>query len=47
MVNDPWCNGSTADFGSASPGSNPSGSANAEQIKAGRFLPAFLFFDRR
>ncbi len=24
---DPWCNGSTADFGSAGPGSNPGGSA--------------------
>ena len=23
----PWCNGSTADFGSACPGSNPSGTA--------------------
>lgn len=23
---DPWCNGSTADFGSAGPGSNPGGS---------------------
>ena len=25
-VLDPWCNGSTADFGSAGPGSNPGGS---------------------
>ena len=24
----PWCNGSTSDFGSASPGSNPSGTTN-------------------
>ena len=23
----PWCNGSTADFGSACPGSNPGGTA--------------------
>lgn len=26
----PWCNGSTADFGSACPGSNPGGTAKKE-----------------
>ncbi len=28
---DPWCNGSTADFGSAGPGSNPGGSTTQHQ----------------
>lgn len=29
---DPWCNGSTADFGSAGPGSNPGGSTTCKKL---------------
>ena len=29
----PWCNGSTADFGSACPGSSPGGTAKELKIK--------------
>ncbi len=32
----PWCNGSTSDFGSACPGSNPGGTT--ETPSRGRFL---------
>ncbi len=35
---DPWCNGSTADFGSAGPGSNPGGSAKV----GGQWPPTFF-----
>ena len=43
---DPWCNGSTADFGSACQGSNPCGSTNnPDDLALGFFiLSSFLIF---
>ncbi len=37
-INDPLCNGSTADFGSACLGSNPGGSAKVPKKTSGFFF---------
>ncbi len=41
----PWCNGSTSDFGSVSPGSNPSGTTILKQtVFINRIETVFLFY---
>ena len=41
FLKDPWCNGSTTDFGSVCPGSNPGGST---EIDGGSHLRSRFFY---